>query len=191
MKRSMLTRGLIVATVSMAALVLGACSEYRSSTEANSPAMVDHAKTEAQRTLDMFRKTDPTLDRFFKSAVGYAVFPEIAKGAAGIGAAHGTGVVYENGQAVGTASMTQGTLGLQLGGQTYSELIFFEDAHALNTFKASETEFSAQASAVAAAKGAASNADYSNGVAIFTSGQQGLMFEASVGGQKFNYTPYK
>jgi lipid-binding SYLF domain-containing protein len=153
----------------------------------------------AEATVDMFKRTDPSLQKFFDSAAGYAVFPEVAKGAAGIGAAHGKGVLYENvksgdtmtAKAVGTATLNQGTVGLQLGGQTYSELIFFQDAKALNTFKASETEFSAQASAVAASKSAASNADYSNGVAIFTSGQQGLMFEASVGGQKFNYQPYQ
>lgn len=188
MQRKMYARGLIVATVSMAALALGACSDYKSA-EGGDPQQSMQMSAEA--TVDMFKKTDPSLSKFFETAAGYAVFPEVAKGAAGIGAAHGKGVVYEGGKAVGSASLSQGTVGLQLGGQTYSELIFFQDAKALNTFKASETEFSAQASAVAASKGAASNADYANGVAIFTSGQQGLMFEASVGGQKFNYTPYQ
>jgi len=166
---------------------LAACSDYKTSGGDDSRIALED---KARLTIEDFRRTDPTLSEFFDNAVGYAVFPTIAKGAVGIGAAHGDGVVFQRGgRVVGYASMTQGTLGVQLGGQTYSELIFFETERQFNEFKSSQMEFSAQASAVAAAQGAGSNADYANGVAVFTGGQQGLMFEASVGGQKFKFIP--
>jgi lipid-binding SYLF domain-containing protein len=118
------------------------------------------------------------------------VFPSVKKGAAGIGAARGKGVLFEGGEAVGRSTLSQGTIGAQLGGQTYREIIFFQDGHDVEQFKGGDFEFSAQASAVAATKGAAANADYDEGVAVFTMARGGLMFEASVGGQKFTYRPF-
>lgn len=173
--------------------LLGACSTYKQS-EGQDPAtqQTEHntkLEHDAAMTVNLYKQTDPTLKKFFDDSAGYAVFPNIAKGAVGIGAAAGDGVVYQNGHVVGYTSMKQGTIGVQLGGQTYSELIFFQNKIALDKFKEGQTEFSAQASAVAAAKGKAANADYSNGVAVFSAGQQGLMFEASIGGQKFSYMP--
>ncbi|MBI1367619.1 MAG: hypothetical protein GC162_03080 [Planctomycetes bacterium] len=165
--------------------LMAACSDYKSDTEGSTPKM--SLEKAAMSTVDQYKKADSSLKRFFDGAAAYAVFPEVAKGAAGIGAAHGNGVLYEGGQIVGYTGLSQGSIGLQLGGQTYSELIFFKDKAAVDEFKGGNMEFSAQASAVAAAEGAAANADYAHGVAIFTRGQQGLMFEASVGGQKFSY----
>lgn len=144
---------------------------------------------EVQQTIEFFKKTDPGLKRFFDGAEGYAVFPGIGKGAAGVGAAHGRGQVFEKGALVGEASMTQVTIGFQLGGQSYSELIFFETKQALEAFKQDKFAMSAQASAVAAAEGASANAKYEQGVAVFTMARGGLMFEASVGGQKFKFKP--
>jgi len=144
---------------------------------------------EAQAAIALFLKADPGLQKFLESAVGYAVFPDVTKGAIGIGAAHGGGCVYEKGALVGTASLTQVTLGLALGGQSYAELIFFETQEALDSFKKSELAFSAQVSAVAAAEGASSNAKYQLGVAVFTLARGGLMYEASLGGQKFKFKP--
>ncbi len=142
----------------------------------------EHAKAE-------FIKTDPKMADLFSSAYGYAIFPNVGKGAIGVGGAAGNGVVYENGSLVGMAKMKQVSVGLQLGGQTYREVIFFENAETLDRFKKDKIEFSAQVSAVAAASGASANAKYVEGVKVFTMEKQGLMYEASVGGQKFSYEP--
>jgi lipid-binding SYLF domain-containing protein len=136
-----------------------------------------------------FKKADPTIQKFFDRSAGYAVFPTITKGAMGIGAAHGDGEVIVHGVVIGTASMTQVTVGAQLGGQQYSEIIFFENKDALDSFKQGHFTLAAQVSAVAAAEGASANARYSQGVAVFTVAKGGLMYEASVGGQKFTFHP--
>jgi|HubBroStandDraft_1064217.scaffolds.fasta_scaffold375603_1 lipid-binding SYLF domain-containing protein len=136
-----------------------------------------------------FTKDDPTLDKFVKDAYGYAIFPSIGKGAIGIGGAYGRGVVYQEGTAVGWTDVSQGSLGVQLGGQTYSELIVFKDKGAMDNFKSNDFALSATASAVAAASGAAATTKFDNGVAVFVRGINGLMFEASVGGQSFGYRP--
>jgi lipid-binding SYLF domain-containing protein len=134
-----------------------------------------------------FKNKDSSMGVFFKKAYGYAIFPTVGKGGIGIGGAYGKGEVYERGQLVGRSSLTQLTIGFQLGGQAYSEIIFFKDKNALNDFKSGNFEFGAQASAVAVTAGASADADYDNGVAIFTLAKGGLMYEASVGGQKFSY----
>jgi lipid-binding SYLF domain-containing protein len=136
-----------------------------------------------------FKNADPSIDAFFNDAHGYAIFPEITKGAVGIGGAGGDGVVFEKGQAIGSSTMSQVTIGLQLGGQVYREAIFFKDQAALDNFKNGNYELAAAASAVAVQTGAAKSADYNQGVAIFTMAKGGLMFEAAVGGQKFTYEP--
>ena len=136
-----------------------------------------------------FKNADPSIEAFFNDAHGYAIFPEITKGAVGIGGAGGDGVVFEKGQAIGSSTMSQVTIGLQLGGQVYREAIFFKDQAALDNFKNGNYELAAAASAVAVKTGAAKSADYDQGVAIFTMAKGGLMFEAAVGGQKFTYEP--
>jgi lipid-binding SYLF domain-containing protein len=141
-------------------------------------------------TIAEFKKTDPGVEKFFKDAVGYAVLPTVGKGAVGIGAAHGDGELLVGGKAIGTVKMTQLTVGLQLGGQAYSEIIFFETQSALDGFKHGDLAFAAQTSAVALKSGAAANAAYRNGVAVFTVAKGGLMAEASVGGQKFSFKAY-
>ena len=145
---------------------------------------------DARATIQTFKKTDPKLDKFFGSAAGYAVFPTIAKGAMVVGGAGGDGVLFVAGQPVGKSSMGQASIGFQLGGQTYSEIVFFETPSALNDFKKGNFALAAQASAVALSAGAAASAKYEKGVAIFTATKGGLMYEASVGGQKFGYQPF-
>ena len=145
---------------------------------------------EAKDTITVFKKADPGISKFFESAAGYAVFPTIGKGAIGIGGAGGSGILFEKGKAVGKTSMAQVTIGLQLGGQSYSEVVFFETDAAMNDFKKGNFALAAQVSAVAAAAGASANANYANGVAVFTVAKGGLMYEASVGGQKFGYEPF-
>lgn len=145
---------------------------------------------EAKDTIAVFRKADPGLSRFFARSVGYAVFPTVAKGAIGVGGAGGSGVLFQKGKAIGKASLAQVTIGLQLGGQAYSEIVFFESAAALDDFKKGNFALAAQVSAVAAAAGASANARYRRGVAVFTVTKAGLMYEASVGGQKFGFEPF-
>ncbi len=141
--------------------------------------------------VDSFKKSDPTLAKWFTASYGYVVFPTIGKGGAGIGAASGDGRVFEKGAYVGDARMTQLTIGAQLGGQTFSEVIFFETKDTLDRFKQDKFEWSAGVSAVAAGEGASKDAKYMQGVAVFTLAKKGLMAEASVGGQKFKFTPIK
>ncbi len=147
------------------------------------------ATNEAAETIAAFKNKDPGIKIFFDKAYGYAVFPTVAKGGMGIGGAYGKGEVYQRGKFIGSSSLTQVTIGFQLGGQAYSEIVFFKDKATLDDFKAGNFEFSAQASAVAVTAGASADAGYSNGVAIFTLAKGGLMYEASVGGQKFTFTP--
>ena len=144
---------------------------------------------EVQRAVSDFKNSDPGMKAFFDKAYGFAVFPSVGKGGIGIGGAYGKGKVYSQGVLDGTSSLMQFTLGLQLGGQVYREIIFFEDKAALDLFKYGNFEFGAQASAVAATAGVSADTDYNNGVAIFTLAENGLMFEASVGGQKFSFEP--
>ncbi len=145
---------------------------------------------EVKEAIELFKKTDPEMNKIFESSVGYAIYPRVAKGGFGIGAARGTGQLIEKGKTTGEAKLTQVSIGLQLGGQVYAEVIFFENDTTLTNFKESKLEFSAQVSAVAAAEGASKNAKFEHGVAVFTLAKGGLMYEASVGGQKFKFEKY-
>ena len=127
-----------------------------------------------------FKHTDADMSKLFSSAYGYVIFPNVGKGAVGVGGASGGGTVFEKGAIVGKAQMTQVTIGFQFGGQAYREIIFFEDKATLDKFKENEIEFS----------GASASAKYASGIMIFTQQKGGLMYEASVGGQKFKYTKY-
>ena len=160
-------------------------------------------------TTTVFRNAGESGD-FFNNSYGYAIFPTIGKGGIGIGGAYGKGRVYTGGNHVGDTSMTQLTVGFQLGGEAYSQIIFFEDKRAFDEFSSGNFEFSATASAVAITAGASAaatttgssagasggkndatttSAGYYKGMAVFTVAKGGLMYEASVGGQKFSYTP--
>lgn len=134
-----------------------------------------------------FIKADASMRNIFKKTYGYVIFPNVGKGGAGIGGAAGKGVVNEKGKMIGMAKMTQVTIGLQLGGQAYREVIFFENKSDLDRFKENNFEFSGQTSAVVVKSGASANAKYTDGVMIFTQTKGGLMAEASVGGQKFKF----
>jgi lipid-binding SYLF domain-containing protein len=136
-----------------------------------------------------FIKADKEMSGFFSKAHGYAIFPNVGKAAVGVGGASGNGTVYENGAIIGTAKLSQVSVGFQLGGQAYREVVFFETSEAMERFKKNKIEFSAQVSAVAATAGASANAKYVDGVMVFTMQKGGLMYEASVGGQKFKFEP--
>ena len=167
-----------------------------------SPAWAD----EYQDTINVFKKAGES-GTFFNKAYGYAVFPTIGKGGVGIGGAYGKGRVYEKGKYVGNTSMAQVTVGFQLGGEAYSEIIFFEDQRAFKEFTKGNFEFGADAQAVAITASASAKASstgasagasvtkntaatagtYHKGMATFTVAKGGLMYEASIGGQKFSY----
>ena len=155
------------------------------------PAAQTKLDKETVEAIELFKKADPEMARLFKEAAGYAVFPGVSKGAAGIGAAHGQGQVYTEGRLIGTATLTQVTIGLQLGGQEFAEVIFFETKETLDAFAAGKFAMSAQVTAIAAVDGASSTANYQHGVQVYTVAKGGLMFEASVGGQKFRFTPLR
>ena len=161
-------------------------------------------------TIDAFRSARDTAP-FFDNAYGYAVFPTIGKGGLGIGGAHGAGRVYAQGRYVGDTEVTQITLGLQMGIQAFSQIICLQDRRSFESFTSGNFEFSAQATAVAITAGVSAQANtgggatagasggrhdanlahagYRKGMAIFTIARGGLMYEASLGGQKFSYRP--
>jgi len=144
-----------------------------------------------QEAIETFKRKDSDLKRFFKKAHGYAIFPTVGKGGMVIGAAYGKGLVFEKGKAIGQVSLKQISYGFQLGGQAYSQVIFFSDKDALDTFTDGNFEFGAGVSAVAITAGASADTDYDDGVAVFTMAKGGLMYEASISGQKFKYKPFK
>lgn len=146
--------------------------------------------SDAQRTLATYKQTDPSLKTFAEGSAGYVVFPSVIKAGVGVGGAHGDGVLFERGVPVGRASLTQVSVGAQLGGQEYSEVIFFETPQAVAQFKRNQFTFAAQASAVALKSGAAANAKFKDNVAVFTAAKGGMMFEASLGGQRFKFEPF-
>lgn len=145
----------------------------------------------AKDTISMFKKKDKNMDKFFKSALGYAVFSNVGKGGLGIGGMNGDGVLFENGTPVGYTELTAVTIGFQAGGQAFREIIFFKDKKVLENFKNGDLKFNAQVSAVAVTAGASADANYKSGVAVFTMAKGGLMYEASVGGQKFSFEKIK
>ncbi len=158
-------------------------------------------------TIEVFKKSQ-AVQSFFKNAYGYAVFPTIGKGGVGIGGAYGKGQVYQGGKVTGTTSLIKATIGFQLGGQVFSEIIFLQDKRAYDEFTSGNFEFDAAASAVAitagvqakvgtegATAGASAGpatgeqvkASYRKGMAIFVHTKGGLMYEAAIGGQKFSF----
>jgi len=153
------------------------------------PSANDELELRVQSAILTAKDKDPGLQTWFDSAAAYAVFPRVGKGGIGIGGAHGKGIVIQGDRTIGETSLTQVTYGFQLGGQVYIELIFFKDQAAVDTFKRGEFEMGAQASAVALTAGASADANYSKGVAVFTIAEGGLMYEATIGGQKFKFEP--
>src|SRR5262245_18422010 len=145
---------------------------------------------EAHHTVDVYRAADPGINEFFRRSVGYVVFPGIGKGGLGIGGAHGTGVLFERGAPVGKVTMNQVTVEAQAGGQEFSQIVFFEVHQTLNDLKAGKASLSAEDSAVALSSGAAAKWRFKTAVAVFTTTKGGPMLEASVGGQKFKFSPF-
>jgi len=172
----------IAPSLIVAVFVVGACN----TTPKTTPERAEQTVA-VNAAIAKFKSRDPGMAKWFDDAYGYAVLPAVGKGAAGVGGAFGRGQVFDNGAFIGYCKMTQATLGLALGGQRYSEVVFFKDKDALDRFAAGKLEFAAQASAIAVRAGASSDAAYSNGVAVFTMPIKGAMFEAALGGQRFTF----
>jgi lipid-binding SYLF domain-containing protein len=151
------------------------------------PDVNDKDQLAVAKAIVDIKEADTGIQKFFDDSAGYAVFPSVGKGGIGIGGAHGKGLLVVGDKVVGKTALTQITIGFQLGGQVYAEYIFFKDDAAIGQFQRGNYELGAQASAVAATAGASADAAYDKGVAIFTLAGGGLMYEASVGGQKFDY----
>ena len=150
---------------------------------------LEKKKLEVQQAVEGLTSDDPGVQRFFSDSYGYAVFPSVGKGGFVVGGAHGRGLVYEEGALVGKSELKQVNVGLQLGGQSYVQVIFFQGKEDMDRFKSGQLEFSGQASAVAITEGASADIDYTKGVAVITRAKGGLMYEASLGGQTFSFTP--
>ena len=176
-----------VAIAAMMLLVLGTGCQTTPKNEVKKDALHD----DVNATLASMKAEDAGLDKFLSNAYGYVVFPTVGKGAWVIGGAYGKGEVFEQGKMIGYADISQLTIGLQAGGQSFAEVIAFENKAALDNFINDKFELAAQASAVILRSGAAANAKYEKGVAVFAYVKGGAMVEASVGGQKFSYAPVR
>jgi len=168
-------------------VLLAACG----STKPESKPKADTLNADCQAAIVKFESSDSNLKRWFNTAQGYVVFPSVGKAGLVVGGAHGKGQVYEQHHLIGYSTITQGTVGLQIGAEVFAEVIFFKDKTALDAFREGNWEAGAQATAVAVKQGASANASYGKGVKIFTLVDGGLMAEAAVGGQKFTYEARK
>lgn len=178
-------RKAFVPCLAVLAMALAGCE----STSGNAPANNTELMTSAKTSLQQMTAQDSHLQDLTNNSTGYVIFPEVGKAAAGIGAAGGKGVLYENGQSVGIVRMDQVGVGPQVGGETYSELIIFQNQSALNRLKNNSLEFGAEAAATLVKAGAAAAAQFDNGVGVFILPKGGLMAGASIHGQKFTFYP--
>ena len=178
-----LTTGMALVWIVVAGL-LGSCATAPASRE-DKAALV----AEATARLQQMSREDPALGALVQKGHGYAMFPDVGKGGLVVGAAYGRGVVYERGQHIGYSDVTQGSVGLQAGGQSFSELLVFETKAALDRFKAGRFGLAADASAVVLKSGVATNANFVDGVAVVVQPIGGVMVEAAIGGQQFTYQP--
>lgn len=173
----MLTPALMCGT-----LVLPGCSTAPPTAEERQDLHQD-----ANASLNEMYRADPGLRDVVSRGYGYVMFSEVGKGGAGVGGAYGRGEVFEGGRMIGYADMSQGTVGAQLGGQIYDELIVFENKDALERFKRDKLEFAAGVAAVVLKEGAAAAAKFDKGVAVFVRPRAGAMLEAAIGGQQFTF----
>jgi lipid-binding SYLF domain-containing protein len=144
-----------------------------------------------QLVIEKVKNTGPEFKKLFDNAVGWAVFPSIGKAGIGVGGAAGNGRVYRKGEFIGTSTMTQVSVGFQLGGQVYSEIIFFQDDNTLNKFKGGKFELGANVSAVLVKEGVAETIGFKDGTIVLVLPREGLMYEATISGQKFTFKAKK
>lgn len=174
----------VTTTVALLSLLANGCTTAPES-HVERKQLID----ETTATLKQAKETDETLDTLLQNAPGYVVFPRVDKGAAIVGGSYGRGTVYAGDQLTGYADITQATVGLQAGGQQFSEIVVFENPKDLERFEAGKLTLAANLSAVALKTGTAESAQYTDGVSVFVQPIGGLMVEAAVGGQQFTYQP--
>ena len=147
------------------------------------------AISQARATVQTMTAEDPTLQGVLDRSYGYVVFPQIGAGGFIVGGARGQGVVFERGRPVGFATITEGSIGLQAGGQSFSEIIVFEDPSAFQRLRSGNFDLTAEAQAIALTSGVAANANFEGGTAVFVLPEGGLMAGVSVGGQQIDFEP--
>lgn len=174
---------ILIITPCVMLFLMGGCSTVPKTDEAKAVLT-----TEVTSTVSLFKTTDPGINRFFEQSYGYTVLPKVFKGGIWLGGAGGRGEVFEQNKMIGYCRMSQATLGFTFGGEYFREIIFFRDKEDFDKFKTGEYTFSAQVTGVALSAGAASKIDYKSGMAVFVMTDKGLMVDASLGGQKFNYS---
>lgn len=170
--------------LSVLGLTVAGCSTNTPNSEANQTAMHDEAKV----ALEQMRATDSGVQTMIDKSTAYAIFPSVGQAGLGIGGASGKGTVYQNGHIIGYATLEQGSVGLQAGGQTYSELIVFETPEALAHFQDGKFTFGADATATIMKAGTAGQTSFRHGVAVYQLPKGGLMAGISLDGQKFKYS---
>jgi len=179
-------RSALIPLFSIAAITAVGCE----STGPNAPAPKTQLEPRSDSSLQMFLSHDPGLQKLIDSSAGYVIFPEVGKAAVAVGGASGLGTVYKHGQAVGSVKLQQLSVGPQIGGETYAELIIFRDEPALGRLMNNAFEFGAAASATILKAGAATDARFDeNGTLCYILPKGGLMAGADIHGQKFHFYP--
>lgn len=158
-------------------------------TAAPSPESRNALVESATATMQDMNRVDPGVEAMARKGHGYVLFPEVFKAGLGFGGGHGYGVVYEQGEHVGYADLTLASVGAQIGGQTFSELIVFENKAAMDRFKLGPLDFTAGAAAMILQNGAAANARFIDGITVVVRPITGAMAEATIGGQQLRYAP--
>jgi len=138
-------------------------------------------------TIALFKEKDSTIAQLFSSSAGYVVLPTVGKGGLIVGGAHGNGEAFEGGKYIGAVSVSEVSVGAQVGGQSYSQVVFFETPAAVRRLKDNSFQFAAEISAIGVDQGVAKNAKFKDGIATFVIPKQGLMASAAVGGQKLSF----
>jgi len=175
------TMGMALVLTVVAGLLVG-CATAPASRADKQALLAESAATQQRMSAE-----DPRVAALVQRGYGYAMFPSVTKGGLVVGGAHGQGVVYERGRHVGYADLSQASVGLQAGGQTFSELLVFENKAAMDRFKAGQLTFTGDASAVVLKTGVATDVKFIDGVAVVVSPIGGAMVEAALGGQQFTY----
>jgi len=152
-------------------------------------SVLNELHADVQAAVLHMTAADPGIDALLKRAYAYAVLPSVGKASAVIGGAFGKGEVFKGGELVGYCAVAQLTIGVQIGGQTFSEIVAFENKPAFERFKSGRYAFAANASAVLVKAGAATSVNYEKGAAVLIHSDGGMMLEAAIGGQKFFFKP--
>jgi lipid-binding SYLF domain-containing protein len=180
-------KAFILPAVAILAMAVAGCESTGTSQSGSPQAQNSTMNDQSTTALQQMETKDTSLNNVVDNAYAYAIFPSVGEAAVGIGGAGGHGTVYQHGQAVGTATLHQGSVGVQLGGETYAELVVFQTPAAYDVFKNGNLEFGADASATAIKAGAAAAGQFNHGTRIFILPHGGLMAGAAVIGQKFTF----